>query len=213
MSSQLLIIFSPRDLHSRHLQWVSLGEHYRQCLAWKLALHSYQIRGQHCKETHLNGRVICSTYHWIDIAWKFLVINCSLIYKYFKDMIDLPPRSFTRIPFLLSVGLCRQLTCVQPFTLELASCITASPLHTSVNNVHWTSPLHAITNLPYIAGWCDWGLYIVQVYIKHKSVYRTLASRWPLVLLLPNSRRPTLLELQTAFYHPQIFRHTFYPCT
>ena len=56
MSSQLLIIFSPRDLHSRHLQWVSLGEHYRQCLAWKLALHSYQIRGQHCKETHLNGR-------------------------------------------------------------------------------------------------------------------------------------------------------------
>ena len=163
----------------------------------------------------MGGRVnmICSTYHWIDIAWKFLVINCSLIYKYFKDMIDLPPRSFTRIPFLLSVGLCRQLTCVQPFTLELASCITASPLHTSVNNVHWTSPLLVITNLPYIAGWCDWGLYIVQVYIKHKSVYRTLASRWPLVLLLPNSRRPTLLELQTAFYHPQIFRHTFYPCT
>ena len=62
------------------------------------------------------------------------------------------PKEF---PFLLSVGLCRQLTCVLPFTLELASCITASPLHTSVNNVHWTSPLHAITNLPYIAGWCD----------------------------------------------------------
>ena len=130
----------------------------------------------------MGGRVnmICSTYHWIDIAWKFLIINCSLIYKYFKDMIDLPPRSFTRIPFLLSVGLCRQLTCVLPFTLELASCITASPLHTSVNNVHWTSPLHAITNLPYIAGWCDWGLYMYKYILNIRAYTGPLrqGGRW-----------------------------------
>ena len=155
MSSQLLIIFSPRDLHSRHLQWVSLGEHYRQCLAWKLALHSYQIRGQHCKETHLNGREgeydmfnISLNRYCLEVSSNQLLFDLQIFQRHDRSA----PKEF---PFLLSVGLCRQLTCVLPFTLELASCITASPLHTSVNNVHWTSPLLVITNLPYIAGWCD----------------------------------------------------------